>query len=70
MTEHAAPETSPAPQPVAISQAVNALVVALVSAGWFTLDSAVINALITIIGAIVVIATTLKARASVTAHRP
>lgn len=60
---HAAPKPS---EPVAVTNAVNVLVTALVGAGWFTIDNTVINAILTVVGAAIAVFTTMKARAKVT----
>lgn len=59
-----------APEPVAISQAVNALIVALAAAGWFTIDSELVSGGITALGGVLVIVNVLRTRRLVTAERP
>lgn len=61
------PEVAARPgEPVAVANTINVLVTALVGAGWVTIDNTTINAILTAIGAIIAVVTTIKARSKVT----
>lgn len=52
MAEHAAPTEPPVTQtqPVGLAEVVRMIVLALVSAGWITVDDATVNTIVSVIG--------------------
>lgn len=60
MAEHASPvePTVAQTQPVSLAEVVRMIVVALVSAGWLTLDDTAVNTVVSVVGAIVSIGLT------------
>lgn len=69
--------TTPDPQPslfgaepVAVTEAIRVVLMAAVAAGWLTLPSTVIDAIITITGAVLSVGMSIWARAHVTPVTP
>lgn len=61
--------TSPKSEPVAVAEAVRAVVLAGVAIGWVTLDDTAVEAVVTVAGALISLGLTLWARSRVSPTR-